>query len=177
MEDIRPALYHLRAAQNRNRTTTAQKAPQEPRSGHGVGRFLCSILWLCCIEWSAQCWSFVIVCRWCLLQVICDRDDYALALFQRRWETPCMRAESGSEVSMSISVSMLATRNKYLRRASNPQSPRKERGARLRRAAPYPLGHTSSCARSCSTPNHALHRLVDMTLRMSLDACMCVYAK
>ena len=70
----------------RNRTDCSEKTRPAPRSGHPVGRLVCSMALL---HWSAQCCSFVIVCRRCLLQVGRDRDAHAVAFCasggRRRW--------------------------------------------------------------------------------------------
>ena len=48
-----------------------------PRSGHPVGRLVCSTALL---HWNAQRCSVVIIFRWCVLQVGRDRDAHAVAL-------------------------------------------------------------------------------------------------
>ena len=80
----------------RTRTTTAHKKHQEPRSGHGVVRLPCSILWLCVTGMLTAAHSSLFVGgRRCLLHVRRDRDAYALA-FCSSGGFPCPYKFTGS---------------------------------------------------------------------------------
>ena len=107
------------------------------------------------LHWNARCCSFVVGCRRCVLHVRHDRDAYALAFCSGggRRPPPCVLRLEHHSICWPVQPS---TRGETRTRNLLP-----------RREAPYPLGHTSSCDRSCSTPSYAPHR-------MSVDACICV---
>ena len=125
------------------------------------------LLWRCCTGMLHAAHS--LLCRPCLLQVRRDRDAYALAFCSssgKRFPPRVLRLECITQHA-GQSQQLLEAIHELALVAVGEKSPPKEE-------APYSYGRASSCARSCSTPTHAHHRLVEMTLRMSLDARMCV---
>ena len=81
--EVRPALCRPRATRSRNGLgpRLQKKTPQEPQSGHGVGRFLSSMALL---HWSAPCCSFVIVSAVPAASETGPRCLCACLLFQQR---------------------------------------------------------------------------------------------